>query len=147
MQPNSSVKKAVATSANSTAAAPRALASMGYAFTLREQRLHLERTIVQPDGSRTPWVGLLASAIAKRALPANLAPSQADLKIDRITEGRATLRVPLHELPALFDALAPSEHVSVDGAPRSGLPKSPPPPSRASRPRPRPLSFLVAILS
>lgn len=103
--------------AMSTAAAPRALASMGYAFTLREQRLHLERTIVQPDGSRTPWVGLLASAIAKRALPANLAPSQADLKIDRITEGRATLRVPLHELPALFDALAPSEHVSVDGAP------------------------------
>lgn len=99
------------------AQAPRELARIAYAFTLREQRLYLRRSFRQPDGSETALVGYLSSLMAQRKLPANLAPSQSDLKVDRITEGRAELRVPMHELPILFDALASSEHVSVDGKP------------------------------
>ena len=100
-----------------TAAAPIELARIAYAFTLRDDRLHLKRSIRQPDGTDTPLVGLLSSAMAQRKLPGNLAPTQADLKVDRMTEGRADWRVPLHELGPMFDALAPSEHVTVDGAP------------------------------
>ena len=107
----------------SEAAAPAALASMAYHFSVREARLHLRRTIRQPDGSETPFVGLLSSAIAAQKsgvastaskLPDNLSPTQNDLRIDRISEGRADLRVPMHELEPLFDALATHEQIYLD---------------------------------
>ncbi len=100
--------------AGAAAPAPE-LARLVYAFTMRDERLFLKRSIRQPGGAETALVGLLSSAMAQKKLPANLAPTQADLKVDRITEGRAELRVPLHELAGMFDALAPSEHVTLDG--------------------------------
>lgn len=100
---------------SATAAAP-ALAHVAYHFTIQEHRLLLRRAIRQPDGSETKLVGLLSSAMAARKVPSNLAPTQNDLRVDRITEGRAELRVPMHEISALFDALASSEHVSLEGA-------------------------------
>ena len=99
------------------AAPPPQLAHVAYAFTLREQRLILRRAVRSPEGNETPLVGLLSSLLAQRKLPPNLAPSQNDLKVDRMIETRAELRVPLHELAPMFEALSGAERVTLDGAP------------------------------
>ncbi len=82
---------------------------IGYRLAVTPAGLVAGRRIVQPEGAEVPLAGSLGDSEAV------LAPTDADLAIDRLL-GRDPVRaVPMEALPSLFAALAQCADVRLDG--------------------------------
>jgi hypothetical protein len=106
---------AAANTGEGLAAAPaEAPARLVYRFATKGKLLTLARFIVHGDGREERLAGALSSDLARARLPAGVAPTHDDLRVDRILGHPAREIVPLARIADVFGALAGAE-VSHDG--------------------------------